>query len=47
LRGDFDARWSRAVHNPVNMHRPRLSQGCLDRPVLHRLRASEGQSHPG
>lgn len=42
LRGDFDARRPRAVHHPVDMHRPRLRQGRLDRPILHRLRAPEG-----
>lgn len=47
MRGDFDARRSRAVHNLVDMYRPRLSQGRLDRPVLHRLCASEGQDYPG
>lgn len=42
LCGDFNARRPRVVHNPVDSHCPRLSQGCLDWPILHRLRTSEG-----
>jgi len=47
LCGDLNARRPRAVHNLVDMHRPRLFQGCLDRSIIHRLRASEGQDHSG
>lgn len=47
MRGDFNARRSCAVHNPINMQRPRLPQGRLDRSVLYRLRASEGQDYSG